>query len=81
MKYKIEVMVMGEVIQTFEMDDKKEAKRIYMRTADNFNFYTQVYIDGVPITMTKANKVFKLTPKEAHDAHGLRSIAITQADR
>lgn len=65
MKYKIEVLVMGEVVRTAETDCPKEAKRIYWQTADSFEFYTQVYIDGLPITMQKANKLFPLTPREA----------------
>lgn len=64
MKYKTEVLVMGEVVRTAETDCPKEAKRIYWQTADSFEFYTQVYIDGEPITMQKANKLSPLTTRE-----------------
>lgn len=65
MKYKIEVLVMGEVARTAETDCPKEAKRIYWQTADSYEFYTQLYINGQKITMAAANKLFPLSPRQA----------------
>lgn len=57
-RYKIDIIVYQIVVQTLETDDFRKAQRFYQHHTCMGSCYPQVYVEGEPLNIRKADKLF-----------------------
>lgn len=58
--YEIRIYVLGECVDTFRRSNREQAKRIYINFADSPLCYTQLIVDGYPMTTAQAERYLKI---------------------
>lgn len=56
MRYRVEILVWGEVAGAMETENYREARKYYLAHRDNPDCWTQLYLDGAPVPRKRADK-------------------------
>ena len=57
-KYKIDIIMYQSVVQTLETDDFRKAQKFYQHHSSTGRCYPQVYLNGVPLNIRRADELF-----------------------
>lgn len=58
--YEIRIYVLGKCVNVFRCSGKEQAKQVYMSFCDSPLCYTQLIVNGYPVTTAQAERYLKI---------------------